>query len=267
MSRIREKTHAFLDLDGTLHLPHSGQTNTILNVINFLRAKGLPGTEHYLAKKLHQAMNNGTMMHPRNTYVSFIDRVTQNGHSFNEEEKQEFVDYGVEKHFSYETANRRLVDGLEETLEALKSKGLRLLIVTKGNWKYQTMKIEDLRLEPFFDGRSIDEFMVAEEEMFKTKPYYPIWYRALKQERVLPGNVIGVGDKWVDDVLGMKLAGITTIIKLDQGKHGMVSMEEKLEKGHALLDNYSEDLRPSLLKPYNHNTPLTLKDAPDFLYP
>jgi putative hydrolase of the HAD superfamily len=96
-------------------------------------------------------------------------------------------------------------EGLQETLTALRSRGLRTGIVTNGVVARQAPKIAALGLDALVD------VVVISEAVGVSKPDRRIFDHALTALGVRPEAAWFVGDNPVTDVLGARQAGLTPV--------------------------------------------------------
>jgi putative hydrolase of the HAD superfamily len=92
-----------------------------------------------------------------------------------------------------------------ETLIALKSRGIKLGLVTNGKSKIQNQKVDTLELREF-----LDVILVSEDAGIK-KPDPSIFQIALEHLQLEAEHVWMVGDHPVNDVLGARGAGLTGV--------------------------------------------------------
>ena len=92
-----------------------------------------------------------------------------------------------------------------ETLIALKTRGIKLSLVTNGKSKIQNRKVDTLELREF-----LDLILVSEEVSIK-KPDPRIFEMALERLQLEALDVWMVGDHPVNDVLGARGAGLTGV--------------------------------------------------------
>ena len=83
-----------------------------------------------------------------------------------------------------------LIDGVTETVHALRSMNLRLMIVTKGDLMHQESKVAGSGLAEFFD----DVAIVSEKDE-------PTYVRILKRHEIEPSSFLMVGNSVKSDVL------------------------------------------------------------------
>lgn len=95
-----------------------------------------------------------------------------------------------------------LIPGCVETLNHLKSKGVRVALVTNGGSKAQRSKLEQFGLMDLFDE------IFIEEEIGIGKPHPEFYSTVLSKLDLLPGDAWMVGDNLFLDVLAPQKLGI-----------------------------------------------------------
>lgn len=98
-----------------------------------------------------------------------------------------------------------LIPGCVDTLKMLKSKGIKLALLTNGSSRGQRSKIERFDLEPFFDD------ILIEEELGYGKPDPRIYLEALNSLQVNKENTWMIGDNPLWDVMAPQKIGIKGI--------------------------------------------------------
>ncbi len=99
-----------------------------------------------------------------------------------------------------------LFPGAIETLTALKNDGYLLHIITNGFKEVQHIKLEQSKLQPFF------EIILCSEEVGKNKPALEVFQHALQSSGAKPMNSIMIGDDLQVDILGAERAGMQSIL-------------------------------------------------------
>jgi putative hydrolase of the HAD superfamily len=94
------------------------------------------------------------------------------------------------------------VDGALDTLEALRQRQVRLVLVTNGDAPGQRRKIDRFHLQPFFDA------ILIEGECGVGKPDERIYQKALDALKLHPEDVWMVGDNLEWEVRGPQKLGI-----------------------------------------------------------
>jgi putative hydrolase of the HAD superfamily len=92
-----------------------------------------------------------------------------------------------------------------ETLMGLKSRGIKLGLVTNGKSKIQNRKVDVLELREFLD------LILISEDVGIKKPDPRIFETALEHLKLKAAQVWMVGDHPVNDVLGARGAGLTGV--------------------------------------------------------
>ncbi len=94
--------------------------------------------------------------------------------------------------------------GMREMLTALRSRGIKLGIVTNGETVIQTPNIEALDLPTLMDA-----ILISEEEGLR-KPDVALFHRAAERLAVRPEQCLFVGDNPEVDIVGAHRAGMAT---------------------------------------------------------
>ena len=113
----------------------------------------------------------------------------------------------IEHFWSVFDKHMELPQDTSDTLRALRSRGLKLGVVTNGPSQTQRRKIAVLGLEGSFDA-----VLVSEEEGVRT-PEAELFRRALVHCGVAPHEALFVGDHPVADVAGAHQAGLKAVWK------------------------------------------------------
>jgi putative hydrolase of the HAD superfamily len=156
---------------------------------------------------------------PRETYIKRFIELDQRGYVWKDKVYQQLVEEFL---ITDMTSEELLQDYLEEfknhcipfpnlitTLEKLKSRNLRLGMITNGRGQFQLDNIKALGIEKYFDT-----ILISEWEGIK-KPDPEIFKRALKQLNVTANQSIFVGDHSENDVKAAKNVGIIGVWKKD----------------------------------------------------
>ena len=111
----------------------------------------------------------------------------------------------------------KLCDGLEEWLDEMRSKGVKLLILSNSTNK---------RVKPFAEKIGLDFISLG------LKPLFTGYVRSLKRLKTGRKNTAIVGDQIFTDVLGGNFCGITTILltPIKPEKSLRFRFKRKLEK-------------------------------------
>ncbi len=100
----------------------------------------------------------------------------------------------------------RLVGGARELLSKLRTKGLKIGILTDLTTEIQLRKLEKLGISQYVD------FVVTSEEAGNDKPHSVMFFLALRKMGLPPEKVAIVGDNPVADIEGAKYVGMVTIL-------------------------------------------------------
>jgi len=98
-----------------------------------------------------------------------------------------------------------------ETLEALRSRGFRLSLVSNIDDDFLDPMLENLRLRPYFDH------WISSEAARSCKPDAGIFQLALERAGCGPDEVIFVGDSRVHDIQGASAVGIRSVLIVEEG--------------------------------------------------
>ena len=98
-----------------------------------------------------------------------------------------------------------------ETLEALRSRGFRLSLVSNIDDDFLDPMLENLQLRPYFDH------WISSEAARSCKPDGGIFRLALERAGCRPEEVIFVGDSRVHDIQGAGAAGIRSVLIIEEG--------------------------------------------------
>jgi len=98
-----------------------------------------------------------------------------------------------------------LFDGVEETLQTLKNKGIKLGIMTNGTTESQRGKLRRFNIENYFD------YIFIEGEVGYGKPDIKIYEYMLQETKINCDKIIMVGDNLIWDIEPPKKLGIYTI--------------------------------------------------------
>ncbi len=139
------------------------------------------------------------------------------------------------EHIRSETNKKvRLIDGTLELINHLKSKDIKIGILTNGIFIDQAEKLVKLKLDGFVD------YLVTSDMCASNKPDPKIFKYILNKMRVSPDQVLMIGDDIVADIKGANNLGIKTIY-LKNG--GPVNPNMKLVKPNYTETNYKDILK------------------------
>lgn len=102
-------------------------------------------------------------------------------------------------------ANQKLVNGARELLEAIRSRGIAIGIITNNSVSDQVAKLRDCKIDHFIDH------LVISEEAGYGKPDERIYAVALERAGASPAEALMVGDHWENDILAPKRLGIKPV--------------------------------------------------------
>jgi putative hydrolase of the HAD superfamily len=96
-------------------------------------------------------------------------------------------------------------DDAYDTLDALRSSGLRLALLTNGPAAMQRDKVERFGFEPYFDA------VVIEGEFGNGKPHERVFRHALAVTGALPEDAWHIGDNLYADIGGAQAVGVHAV--------------------------------------------------------
>ncbi len=111
----------------------------------------------------------------------------------------------VARHAALEQAAFRLYDESLEVIAELRSRGIRVALITNGPSELQRGKLRDTGIGDVFDA------VVVSGEHSVSKPDGEIFARALAELGVDAAEALHVGDNPLADVAGAKDAGLTAV--------------------------------------------------------
>jgi len=116
-------------------------------------------------------------------------------------------------YLKYMALQTTLFPGTIETLQALKTKGYQMHIITNGFREVQYDKLQNCGLTNFFTKVFISE------EVKTTKPHRQIFEQALKSTNALKKKSVMIGDSWETDILGAMDFGMDQVMFLNHELH------------------------------------------------
>ncbi len=206
---MKRLTAIIFDLDGTL----VDSSPAIVECMNYaLAAKGLPPADPYAVKR-----GIGTALEEMFSSVTHDDP-SELALLYRERYKEVFLE------------KTHLLDGVKESLQALKDRGYRFAVATAKPRYFTEPILEHLGVGHLFDA------VAGAEEVARLKPCPDILHLVLSRLGSREGETLYVGDHPVDVAAG-HAAGIE-VISVTTGFHS----REELEKLHpaAVVENLQE---------------------------
>jgi putative hydrolase of the HAD superfamily len=174
----------------------------------------------------------------------FVDTAHRMVESLGLDKTEEFGTWFYEAQRDVMTGGMVLRDDCLETLEALRSRGLLLALVSNIDDDFLEPMLEHLELRPYFDH------WISSEAAGSCKPDPGIFRAALERVACGPEQVIFVGDSRVHDIQGARALGIRTVLISEEGgvshlddesfaaepDHVIGALAELLELGEAERD-------------------------------
>jgi len=240
MEPLRDVTHVFLDVGGTLLAPLPGATDIFHGA---LLRRGHPIDRDTVYRVLRRAGGVMSLIRPieaersKEYFRAFNARMVEHMGVTPDEELLDEIG-GTFQEIGWE-----LYPEARPTLEALRDAGFRLGIVSNASHALPKM-LEDAGIASFFDPVTYSFEAGAE------KPDVRIFRRALAQAGSEPEQAVHVGDSYDQDYLGARNAGLHAILIQREGDPPepcphIRSLSDLL----SLLEPSRSRLRPSSEKP------------------
>jgi putative hydrolase of the HAD superfamily len=216
------------DAGGTLLYPYPSVGAVYSEVMRrhglSLRASVLEAAFRRAWNEAHRAPRIDLSNHGEKKWWRYVVRQTLNGLG----EPRDFNTLFEELWHTFAEPRRwRLYGGARKTLEALRSRGYRLAVLS--NW--------DARLRKLMDGLNLTHFfehLVISCEVEAEKPDPRIFRAAERLLAVAPGHLLHVGDSVYHDVEGARRAGWHAV-RIDH-RRGVAATNTRLASLEQLLD-------------------------------
>lgn len=105
-------------------------------------------------------------------------------------------------YWDYFMENMTLYDGVIETLTKIRTKGIRMAIVSDGSLSLRIRKVKASGLLEYFDE------IIASEEVIFEKPFSAIFTLALTKLDVDADEALMIGNNYKNDIRGAQMVGI-----------------------------------------------------------
>ncbi len=123
--------------------------------------------------------------------------------------------------------------GVIKTLQELKKKGLKIVIVSDLTTRIQLKKLIKLKINDYVD------YLVTSEEAGSEKPHSIMFLLALNKIRSSPEEAMMVGDSKSNDVSGANAVGIDTVL-ITKEKHKFKKEAENYTKPDYIIKEIPE---------------------------
>jgi len=145
------------------------------------------------------------------------------------EQSEEFSEWLYRAQREVMTGQLLLRDDCLETLEALRSRGFLLAIVSNIDDDWLEPMMEHLGLRPYFDD------WISSESAGSCKPHPGIFRYALARVGCGPEDVIFVGDSRVHDIQGARAVGMRSVLITEEGGVSHLDDEHfRVEPDHVI---------------------------------
>ena len=215
------KKAVLFDLDNTLYdydSPHKKALKAVYKVLKkhvkvsfakFLKLYSLS------KKEIHKELSGTASAHNR---ILYFQRLLEKTHKTI---KPEIILRLYNTYWNTLLNNMKLRKGALKVLKTLKSKGIKVALVTDLTTHIQLRKLKKLKI-----GDYVDVF-VTSEEAGNEKPHQIMFLLTLKKLGIQPKDALMVGDNPLTDIEGANAVGLDTVL---------------LKKG-KLVNTYKEDYR------------------------
>jgi putative hydrolase of the HAD superfamily len=147
---------------------------------------------------------------------------------------EKVLNIGLDIYHNYWDDEVKLFPDTIPTLEKLRQKGLKLVLVSHGRTERQNMKIDVLGIRQYFDFIIIDTNLEKSE-----KGKY--FREAMKKLNLKPDEILSVGDKITAEIKEANSLGITTVRML-HGRRSKLKPTNKLQIADYEIKNIKEIL-------------------------
>ena len=206
--------YALFDLDGTLTDPYEGISKS---VIYSLQSFGIEESDELVLKKFI-----GPPL--KESFMKF--------YGFDEKKALKAVEKYRERYIATGVYENALIDGVKETLSALKDKGVRIFLATSKPQPLAEVILEHFGITEYFDFIGGADFNYNRDEKWQVIEY--VFENAGIKDRE---NALMIGDR-MHDIIGAKKTGIKSLCVLC----GYGSREEFIEYGADYIVNTIRDI-------------------------
>lgn len=135
---------------------------------------------------------------------------------------------------------KRLYEGVIETLHYLKTKRYKMFIITNGFREVQHKKLENSGLKPFI------EKIFTSEEVKTPKPGREIFEYAIKSANAKKSNSLMIGDDWEVDIMGAANFGLDAIHYANTDSSHVETLEGITDKNSIIRVGRLKDIKEFL---------------------
>lgn len=204
---MKKYTHIFFDLDNTLWDFEKNSESAMLETFNHFKVgeRSINFTEFFKSYSRHN----------HNLWADYRKQELGKKELIRRRFQDTFMELGIygiqpekmnECYLDEMPKQKKLFDGVLETLQYLKGRKYKMHIITNGFREVQNQKLEKSGIMPFFAK------VFTSEEIKYPKPNREIFEYAVKSVNAKKRNSIMVGDDFETDVLGAANFGMDAIL-------------------------------------------------------
>lgn len=200
--------HLFFDLDRTLWDFENNSRNALLEIYETLNLHHLLppfGTFHFHYQKKNADLWKKYGKGKLSKDLLRTERFAQTLKVF-DIHHPELVEKISQMYVDISPKQTQLFPHAFETLNVLKNEGYQMHIITNGFKEVQHIKLNQSKLQPFFD------LILCSEEVGKNKPAKEIFDFALQSTGAVANESIMIGDDLQIDILGAERAGLHGVL-------------------------------------------------------
>ena len=161
----------------------------------------------------------------------FLDTYRLFAKVFDQEASSEFLEWFYEAQRETMAANLVLREDCLETLDALRSSGFQLSLVSNIDDDFLDPMLENLGLRPYFDH------WISSEAARSCKPDAGIFRQALQLTGSATEEAVFVGDSRIHDIQGARAVGIRSILITEEGGVSHLDDENfRAEPDHVIAE-------------------------------
>jgi len=243
MSKIRA---VFFDLGGTLFSNHQIPLACMPVLEEAAERLGIENGIAGVGRQFFEATQAANARYVERPYYLhrdlFLDTSRLLRKTLGREEYEDFDEWLYQTQRAAMVENLTLREDCLETLEALRSRGLILTIVSNIDDDYLEPMVVNLGLDQVFDH------WISSEAAGSCKPDPGIFEFALRRVGFGPEEVIFVGDSRVHDIQGARRAGIRSVLISEKGGVSHLDDEAFQVEPEHVIGSLSELLEIELLQ-------------------
>lgn len=224
------------DLDDTLIKSSLIYRKSLREAVKFLAEKYSLEYDRFYEKTLEKhfvVRNNFPSVHTRHSRILVFRMVLD---EFVEKYDLSDLPLAENIYWEYFLENIELYDGVYETLETLRTNGIKTAIISDGDLNLRIRKVSAVKLH-----NCIDELVASEEVIFE-KPFSAIFTLVLSRLKVEPDEALMIGNNYKNDIRGAQLVGMDAAL-FDPEFEGHVEGQDGTIHENYRVRNFQEILK------------------------